>query len=105
MPCFLHPPLNERLPRYEAAIALFIKALELPGSGGMRVKGQAREIACASEGEENSALYNMACCYAQLGEFDRALKALESCFGNNFTEFDAVRAGNAGPGMLICVLA
>jgi hypothetical protein len=34
----------------------------------MRLSGSVREYACASEGEENAALYNMACCWAVLGQ-------------------------------------
>ena len=33
--------------------------LQLPGSGVMRMSGSVREYSCASEGEENAALYNM----------------------------------------------
>lgn len=34
----------------------------------MRMAGSPKEYSCASEGEENSALYNMACCWAALGQ-------------------------------------
>lgn len=44
------------------------RAAQLPGSGVMRLSGSVREYSCASEGEENAALYNMACCWARLGE-------------------------------------
>lgn len=43
-------------------------AVQLPGSGVMRLSGSVREYSCASEGEENAALYNMACCWARLGQ-------------------------------------
>ena len=34
---------------------------------------------CASDAEEQSALYNMACAYAALGKRDSALTCLEVC--------------------------
>lgn len=34
----------------------------------MRLSGSVREYSCPSEGEENAALYNMACCWAALGQ-------------------------------------
>ena len=34
----------------------------------MRMSGSVREYSCASDGEENAALYNMACCWAKLGQ-------------------------------------
>lgn len=43
-------------------------SLELPGAGVMRLAGSPKEYSCASEGEENAALYNMACCWAALGQ-------------------------------------
>lgn len=54
--------------RYQAALDLFQLALELPGSGYMRMSGSPKEYSCASEGEENAALYNMACCWVALGQ-------------------------------------
>jgi hypothetical protein len=53
---------------YEDAVALFQLALELPGSGAFRLEGTVKEYRCPSEGEENAALYNTACCYALLGK-------------------------------------
>jgi hypothetical protein len=42
------------------------------------MSGSPREYACPSDAEEHAALYNMACCYAQLGQKAAALTCLES---------------------------
>eukprot|EP00775_Hariotina_reticulata_P003889 gene3890-4144_t len=63
---------------YLAAIDLFNTALELPGNGAYRLSGSPREYACPSDAEEHACLYNMACCYAQLGQQQAALTCLES---------------------------
>ncbi|KAI3436014.1 hypothetical protein D9Q98_002071 [Chlorella vulgaris] len=76
---------------YRAAIDLFQLALELPGSGLMRMSGSVREYSCASEGEENSALYNMACAWAALGEKQSALTVLEALLDNDFDDFNGIR--------------
>lgn len=62
----------------QAAIDLFNLALELPGNGAYRLSGSPREYACPSDAEEHAALYNMACCYAQMGQKAAALTCLES---------------------------
>jgi hypothetical protein len=62
----------------QGAIDLFNLALELPGNGAYRLSGSPREYACPSDAEEHAALYNMACCYAQMGQKAAALTCLES---------------------------
>jgi hypothetical protein len=57
---------------------MFNLALELPGNGAYRLSGSPREYACPSDAEEHAALYNMACCYAQMGQKAAALTCLES---------------------------
>jgi hypothetical protein len=47
-------------------------------AGAYRMSGSPREYACPSDAEEHAALYNMACCYAQLGQQAAALTCLES---------------------------
>lgn len=64
--------------RYGEAIELFNLALELPGNGAYRLSGSPREYACPSDAEERAALYNLACCYAQLGQREAALTCLDS---------------------------
>ena len=50
-----------------------------------------REHACPSEGEERAALYNMACCYAQLEEVDSGLSVLQGLLENGFDDYDTLR--------------
>lgn len=58
----------------------------------MRLAGSPKEYSCASEGEENAALYNMACCWAALGQRASALTVLEALLDNNFADYAAIRA-------------
>lgn len=76
---------------YQAALDLFQLALELPGTGLMRMSTSPREYACASEGEENSCLYNMACCYARLGKSQAAYTVLEALLENNFDDYNTIK--------------
>lgn len=46
--------------------------------GAYRLAGSPREYSCPSDAEEHAALYNMACCYAQLGQKAASLTCLES---------------------------
>lgn len=71
---------------YQRAIDSFNLALELPGNGAYRLPGSPREYLCPSDAEENAALYNMACCYAQLGQRDAALTCLEAVLENGFED-------------------
>ncbi|PSC71097.1 Tetratricopeptide-like helical [Micractinium conductrix] len=77
---------------YQTAVDLFQLSLELPGSGVMRMSGSVREYSCASEGEENAALYNMACCYAALGQKQAALTVLEALLDNEFDQVATIRS-------------
>lgn len=74
------------------AIELFQAALELPGNGCMRFAGTVREYRCASEGEEQAALYNMACAYAALRQMESALTCLEGAFEAGLSDYAAVRS-------------
>jgi hypothetical protein len=47
---------------------------------------------CASEGEEQAALYNMACAYAALQQRDSALACLEGAFEAGLADFSAVQS-------------
>ncbi|GAB4821982.1 hypothetical protein N2152v2_009028 [Parachlorella kessleri] len=77
---------------YQAAIELFETALELPGSGVMRVSGTVREYSCPSEGEEHAALYNMACAYARLGQRGPTLTCLEGLLEAGFDDIKSIRS-------------
>ena len=76
---------------FREALALFTKSLELPGMGAVRLSGRVKEYSCASQGEENAALYNMACCYAQLGQRDSALECLSGLLDNGYEDFEQLR--------------
>ena len=71
---------------YAGAIESFSLALELPGNGAYRLPGSPREYLCPSDAEENAALYNMACCYAAMGQRDAALTCLEAVLENGFDD-------------------
>lgn len=46
--------------------------------------GSVREYSCPSPGEENAALYNMACAYARMGQRSPALTCIEALLENEF---------------------
>ena len=46
---------------------------------------------CASDGEKQAALYNMACAYAALQQKGSALVCLEGAFDSGFADFNTVR--------------
>lgn len=81
--------------KFLEASEMFELALELPGSGVVRLAGSPKEYACPSDGEESTALYNMACCYCKLGKPDAALTCLKSLL--NDTEFDNYHAIRTDP--------
>eukprot|EP00199_Chlamydomonas_sp_CCMP681_P005391 CAMPEP_0119108550 /NCGR_PEP_ID=MMETSP1180-20130426/15055_1 /TAXON_ID=3052 ORGANISM="Chlamydomonas cf sp, Strain CCMP681" /NCGR_SAMPLE_ID=MMETSP1180 /ASSEMBLY_ACC=CAM_ASM_000741 /LENGTH=236 /DNA_ID=CAMNT_0007094175 /DNA_START=123 /DNA_END=830 /DNA_ORIENTATION=+ len=76
---------------YQAAIQMFNLALELPGNGAYRLTGSPREYSCPSDAEENAALYNLACVYAQLGQAPASLTCLEAVLENGFSEWQTMR--------------
>ena len=83
---------------YEAAADLFQLALTLPGSGAARVSGSVTEFAVPSQGEANSALYNLACCFAATGRAAEALDVLRAALDNGFDDVAALRAdGDLAP--------
>jgi len=77
---------------YQRALELFREVFTLPGSGSMRYAGTVKEISCASTGEENAALYNIACCYARLGTPKEGLEALKTCLENGFEDYENIKA-------------
>jgi hypothetical protein len=54
--------------------------------------GTVREISCPSDGEEQAALYNMACSYARLGQRQAALTCLEAVLESGFSDFESIRS-------------
>lgn len=73
---------------YEGALALFRQALTLPGTGIKRDKKKPNEL---SVGERYSALYNIACCQAQLGMLEDALDTLASCMEAGYEDYENLR--------------
>lgn len=80
-----------RSKQYKEAITMWQKSLEMPGSGAMRMSGTVREFSCPSEGEENAALYNMACAYSQLKETQSAVTCIQGALENGFDDFQTLR--------------
>ncbi|KAG2501197.1 hypothetical protein HYH03_001011 [Edaphochlamys debaryana] len=78
--------------KFEEAVAMFNLALELPGNGAYRMPGSPREFSCPSDAEEQGALYNMACCYAQMGQAQAALTCLEAVLDSGFEDFKTMRS-------------
>jgi hypothetical protein len=76
---------------YQGALDLFQLSLELPGAGVMRMASSPKEYSCPSEGEENAALFNMACAWSQLGENASAMTCVEALLDNDFDDFNALR--------------
>eukprot|EP00241_Pyramimonas_parkeae_P010733 CAMPEP_0114250802 /NCGR_PEP_ID=MMETSP0058-20121206/14902_1 /TAXON_ID=36894 /ORGANISM="Pyramimonas parkeae, CCMP726" /LENGTH=245 /DNA_ID=CAMNT_0001364503 /DNA_START=60 /DNA_END=797 /DNA_ORIENTATION=+ len=73
---------------YEAGLSLFQKALTLPGSGVKRNRIKPQEL---TEGEQVSALYNIACCHAQMGDTKQGLDALAQAINEGFEDFAVAR--------------
>lgn len=76
---------------FESAKDLFREVFTLPGSGSMRYQGRLKELSCASEGEINAALYNMACCFAKMGRVEDGLQAMSDCMENGFDNYEAFK--------------
>lgn len=77
---------------FVAAIEMFNVALELPGNGAYRMSDSPREYSCPSDAEENAALYNMACSYAQLEQKEAALTCLAAVLDNGYSEIATIRS-------------
>lgn len=54
--------------------------------------GTIHEMSCPSDGEEQAALYNMACAYAQLKQSEAALTCLEAVLESGFEDIAGLRA-------------
>ncbi|KAK9798892.1 hypothetical protein WJX73_002132 [Symbiochloris irregularis] len=76
---------------YEDAIELFEKGMDgsLPGTGTKRFRDKPP---LPSVGEKQAALYNLACCYSQLGDVQTGLTALAGCLENGYRDVDQVRS-------------
>lgn len=53
--------------------------------------GTIHEMSCPSDGEEQAALYNMACAYAQLKQSEAALTCLEAVLESGFEDIAGLR--------------
>ena len=47
---------------------------------------------CPSDAEEAAALYNMACCYAQMGQRAAAITCLDGLLESGFTDYTTIRS-------------
>ncbi|EFJ43142.1 hypothetical protein VOLCADRAFT_106936 [Volvox carteri f. nagariensis] len=74
--------------RWEQALAVYEKALTLPGTGLKRYRDKPRLI---SDGERSAALFNIACCQAQLGDMRSGLVALAGCLELGYDDFAQLR--------------
>lgn len=76
--------------KYEEAQALFDRVLsgELKGSGTKRWRDKPAAI---SDGEKIAALYNIACCQAQLGNIQNGLIALAGALEAGYTNFQQIQ--------------
>ena len=54
--------------------------------------GTVQEISCPSDGEEQAAMYNMACAYAQLRQTEAAITCLEAVLENGFEDMKGMRS-------------
>ena len=70
---------------------MFRTALSLPGDAFVRLAGSVREYAVPSTGEENTCLYNLACCFSALGDAESAMEALEDALKNGFDDLSTCR--------------
>lgn len=75
--------------KWGKALEVFEKALSLPGTGIKRYRDKPRLI---SDGEKMAALYNIACCHAQLQDARSGLVALSGCIELGYTDWNQIRA-------------
>lgn len=73
---------------WTGALALFRRALDLPGTGLKRYRDKPRLI---SDSERMAALYNIACCHSQLGESRNGLLALNEAMELGYADFPQIR--------------
>lgn len=71
------------------ALQVYEKALTLPGTGLKRYRDKPRLI---SDGERSAALFNIACCHAQLGDTRAGLVALAGCLELGYDDFRQLRS-------------
>ena len=76
---------------YDAAADLFQLSLTLPGSGAARRAGSPTEYAVPSDGEAQSALYNLACCFAAQGRAGDGLEVIKSLLEAGYEDTAAIR--------------
>ncbi len=88
MPLSLATTLQQHLEFGKAAREAAFAPADASCKGGA---GTVREVSCPSDGEEQAALYNMACSYAQLGQREAALTCLEAVLEAGFTDIGALR--------------
>ncbi|GFR49541.1 hypothetical protein Agub_g11585 [Astrephomene gubernaculifera] len=75
--------------RWQEALVLYERALTLPGTGIKRYRDRPPQ---ASDGERAAALFNAACCQAQLGDMRAGLVALAGCLEAGYDDFQQLRS-------------
>ncbi|GBF91837.1 hypothetical protein Rsub_04942 [Raphidocelis subcapitata] len=74
--------------KWDKALAVFERAMTLPGTGVKRYRDKPRLI---SDGERMAALYNCACCHARLGAPREGLLALSACLEAGYADFPQIQ--------------
>mmetsp|Transcript_56648 Transcript_56648/g.179036 ORF Transcript_56648/g.179036 Transcript_56648/m.179036 type:complete len:233 (-) Transcript_56648:210-908(-) len=77
---------------YDGALALFEKALDLPGAG---TKKDRAKPAVLSPGEKQAAFFNIACCHSRLGNSVSGISAVNALLSVGYGNWITYGAGQA----------
>jgi len=86
-PCSFSPQVYAE-GRYEDALGIFERALDLPGTGMKRFRDKPAET---SNSEKIAILYNCACCHSRLGNTEIGLVALAGALEAGYEDFKQLR--------------
>ncbi|KAK9825330.1 hypothetical protein WJX74_009904 [Apatococcus lobatus] len=74
---------------YQKALELFGSAPGLPGTGTKRFRDKPAQ---SSDGEKMAALYNIACCHAQLGNMTEGLLSIAETLKLGYSDINQIRS-------------